>query len=495
MKRIILSLICLSAAIHTTNAQWSEVLLPRTDTLTPIVAVEWPDSNTGYVFDVRGYYYKTTNAGHSWIRDSLRPMPQNDISIQPYKGLTVRYADFITPQFGIVTLSVSVLPELDSVIYCTTDGGSNWKRNKMNLKNHSKWVSYTLQYSRIRMNAPSSWYMHYMMEDYEKWYGAELLLYSSDMGDNWKEISADTLGSKDIVSARTFITIDSLHHYKFYHWHHSEGDNSWVKMTTDGGRTWIRIQDPSHPLAEQYYRGFAFKKVHMVNDTGLSITMAPQSAFPPGRNYGITTRDIDYRDTKQGWTSFTLPWRGTATVDIAYMDGVMYVITSSATAPLGYTDSTWIVNYVNGRTIGLLSPTVLRDIYPSSKDMVWALGRRARSIKLYRLDKKLLSMEGPIAPLKTGSLKVYPNPININSQDALTIEYNFAHRAEYANITVHDLLGRQLMSVIERDIEPGRYSKTFSLRSLRGVSFPPCVIVTLSTNDLGPVSTMIIIAK
>ena len=484
------------AAFHTTNAQWSEVLLPRADTLAPIVAVEWPDSNTGYVFDVRGYYYKTTNAGQSWTRDSLRPMPQNDISISPYKGLTVRYADFITPQFGIVSLEHFPQLRLDTIIYITTNGGLQWKRRIVKLFNPVYAGSYNTYYSIIRPFSPHKMFLFYTsLINVNPMIGAEVVLYSDDLGNTWKNIAADTLGKGDAVTAKSFILIDSLHQYKFYYLHHVEGDDSWVKKTTDGGRTWIRIQDPSHPLAEQYYRGFAFKKIHMVNDTGISITMAPQNAFPPGRNYGISTRDIDYRDTKQGWTSFTLPWRGTATVDIAYMDGVMYAITSSATAPLGYTDSTWIIDYARESIIGLLSPTALRDIYPSSKYMIWALGRRTRSNKLYRLDKRLLSIERPIAPQKIGSLKVYPNPINIHSQDALTIEYDFIHRSEYANITVYDLLGRKLLSVIETDIEPGRYRKTFSLRSLRGVSFSPCVIVMLSTNKLGPISKMIIISK
>ena len=491
--KILLTTLFISITFNSSAiAQWSEVFLPRTDTLAPLVAVEWPDSATGYVFDVRGYYYKTTNEGVSWIKDSLRPMPFNDIKLQPYKGLTVRSVDFITPQVGITTLSIPSLPDLDSVIYCTTDGGLNWKKKEINLKNHSKWGSYTAEYNQIRMKSPTHWYLHYMMEDFEKWYGAELLLFSDDMGDSWKEISADTLVSVDLVSAQGFITIDSLHHYKFYHWHNVDGDNSWVKMTADGGKTWVRIQDPSHPLAEQYYRGLAFEKIHTVSDTGISITMIADNDYPPGRHYGISTKDIRYRDTKQGWTSFALPWFGAATLDILYQDEMVYTVTNSS-GPFGYTDSTWIVNAPVGSIKGIRSPLPLLDIVASSRDVLWA--RSSGGQKLYRLDRRLVSVRYPRVQPSDGSLQIYPNPINRGIEKAFTIEHQFTQKIDYLNITIYDLLGRELWREVETDVRLGRYSKTISLSSIIRNYIPNCAIVTLSSNNQLPISTMLFMTR
>ncbi len=491
MKKILATLFISIAFNSSSIAQWSEVPLPRTDTLAPLVAVEWPDSTTGYVFDVRGYYYKTIDAGLSWQRDSLRPIPQNDISIRPYKGLTIRYVDFVTPEFGIVSLEHDPPQGLDSVLYITNDGGMSWIKKEITLKDPRKIGSYTNYYSVVRPLTKTQWFLFYPRL-LTVGVGGESVYYSKDQGDRWDEISTDTLGINDYVSAKSFILIDSLHQYKFYHWHNVDGDNSWVKMTTDGGKTWIRIQDPAHPLAEQYYRGLAFEKIHTVSDTGIAITMVADNDFPPGRHYGIVTKDIRYRDTKQGWTSFTLPWLGAATLDILHQDGITYAITRSS-GPVEYNDSTWVVSTSTGSIKGIRSPLPLWDIVASSKDVLWAPSDGGQ--KLFRFDRKLVSVRHPQVHPTEGSLHIYPNPIHFDSNGTLTIDFEFTQHSDYTRISLHDLLGRKLLDLSDNDINPGKYSKTISLSSLREKIIPSGVIVTLSMNNQKPNSTILFISK
>ncbi len=470
------------------NAQWTEVSLPRPETTTPLVALEWPDSATGFVFDLHGRYYKTMDGGETWKVCFFPSLATGDF--------TLRYTDFRTRDFGIASFEHRDRKGLDSLIYVTTDGGEHWDLRGTQLVNPVYGGAYNDYYSVVRLLPSSGMFQYYATQlSDDPIVGAEVVEYSSDLGNNWRRISADTLKPEDLVTASGFVLVDSLHQYKFYNWRHEEGTDAWVKMTTDGGRSWSRITDPSHPLAAQYFRGFGFKRIHMVNDTGIAITVAPQSDFPPGRNYGLITTDIRNRDSRAGWAAFALPWFGSATIDVAYREGILYAMTSSS-APYGYTDSTWIMEGAAAAS-AIRSPAYFQNVAAPSKNVLWALSEHNYNLpnKLYRLQKKILSAREPAQPDAGSALVVYPNPVSLNAANSVGVSFGLRQAVRRVAIRVYDLLGRLLLSRSLEDLAPGAYTERLPLSDALVRTVPSSVIVTLRADDNRTQSTILFITK
>ncbi len=469
MKNTILTLLA-SIFVQTLYAQWMEVKLPRLNQQTPLISVEWPDSSTGYVFDLRGVYYKTTDAGTIWTVDSLQPRPS--------EGFSLRYADFITPKFGIA--SFQWRPGLDSLIYFTTDGGTTWTSRLIPLKNASFWGSTNMPYSRIRLLGLNRWFLHYMIENFTQRYAAEQTYFSSDQGLSWFLLGEDTLREGDL-SAMCYIVLDSLHQYKFYVDNYFDSIDSWVRTTTDGGKTWWRIRNPSNPLAEQYYRGMGFKTIHTISDTGIAIVAQSSHLWPPGGSYGLVTTDIRYKDMFEGWESFALPWFGSATADVTYNDGILYAVTNSS-GPVGYNDSLWIRNVHNSSIDKGFNGPRIWDIWTSSRDMLWGLTPHGGGVspnRLYRFDRRLVSVM-ETKPLPTGEgMRMYPNPMHGKSE--ITLTYELAERVREATISIYDVFGRNVSSISLGERNRGPNRDTIDLSSLAITVFHGLYVIVLST--------------
>ncbi len=427
-------------------AQWIKMDLPRPEALQDdwLATMEWADSLSGFVFERSGIYYKTTDGGETWKLDSL-DLPS--VVLYPDSYLEVATCDFATPDLGIVTISPNWGEYVDTILCVTTDGGDTWSaKNIQNLATY--W-----QPSRVFPEENGSLVKFYGRFFYpvpgsgeKKIYG-ETMYRSYDLGDSWQLVSVDTFDNqKDIGFAHSFLYVDSLRSYRFSFLEGPEVYHSSAKMTTDGGKTWVKLGYPNlndHPLQEGKIGGRRHQNIHRVNDTGLVVVM---SYLKSGRHsFGMATMDVTQQDTTVGWYRFDAergPY-GDYVVDMSYIDGWAYYLTTRGMDH----DTLWVRHLAgNGKLHGFKAPRIEVDwgyqaLYTPTNDRVFLLTR----YDCWRFDRSVVSTGELPRAVPQSDFNIFPQPVEKARHGTLTIHSDAQVKGDIT-IQAYNLLGREVGS-------------------------------------------------
>jgi|GEM_PF-4788511 len=446
----------LAFADRTLLAQWVEMDLPRAphfrqvsgawENLGPLA---WADSLTGYVFERNGVFYKTTDGGDSWHRDSL------DVEgMRTGRGFNVLQCDFPTPQFGVVTFGGGdAYLRSDSIMFVTTDGGRQWIRRSIDAPNLFRQTGTRLIplrngnlifcYGRILFSPDSP----YAIVD-------EVMSRSTDLGESWEVFSADTLDFRvDWAWTWNWIYVDSLHAYRFTLETMTENPISYVKATSDGGRSWEILSYPHHhPLSAAKVASRFPLNIKRVNDTGLVVAMGWTSS-PYSRSFGMVTRDARYHDIDEGWIRVDADPRPFAEqiVDMSYIDGRLFYLSYR----LNNQDTLWVTNLAGSGVrypfqipVKLVVLTRYTELLTPTPERIFLWMHRG----VWRLDWRLVELREP-PPAPSQGIELYPHPMDLRSHAGLTIRAGAGRANAAARLSVRDLLGRELLStpVVFRD--------------------------------------------
>jgi len=102
---------------------------------------------------------------------------------------------------------------------------------------------------------------------------------------------------------------------------------------------------------------------------------------------------------------------------------------------------------------------------------------------IYKIDK-VTSLKEPEIPTKFMLYQNYPNPFNPST----TIEFDIPERTN-VKLIIYDILGREVETLIDKELEPGKYKVNFNAKDLpSGVYF-----YTLKTPEFTKTNKMLLI--
>ena len=484
LARAVIALVAVLATFITneSRAQWNEIELPRPDyfyntiekSWDQIGPMEWVDSVTAYVFEKNVVYYKTEDGGESWKLDSL------DLVGYGVDGryLYVGRCDFVTREFGIVSLTTSYIPYahdpyVDSVICITTNAGHTWK--VVELTPEGLWKAVGTNIVPLENGNILFFHGRMLFDGDNPPYDLvqeEVLSRSTDRGDSWSVYSSDTLiVNKDVAKTAEWLYVDSLHCYRFTWDGIGDFFTSYAKETTDGGRSWRFLKYPEvddHPLSQSEIGGRWHANIHHVNDTGLVVVMGHAIHGYPG--FGMVTTDVTKHGQKEGWLRVDADMRPfeEGVVDVSYIDGWHYYLTSRGKGR----DSIW-VNHVTGsnRKQGFTTPNYNAEynevarLFTPTKERVF-LWTRFNGI--WKFDWSVVSVES--VESRAGSptverLVVYPNPYDGNGGTMLNVVLGDWRELDGVRLRLLNVLGE---TVFESRYEPHPARRTLKL-NLQGV--------------------------
>ncbi len=325
---------------------------------------------------------------------------------------------FLTPDVGFI------LKE-NSHIVKTTDGGYTWKT-----------VLPAAEYSSrnraggITFGDLNNGYAWFSINDYGEYY----IFKTTDQGETWKQVNY-TAGpgyiSGDVISfdANTAVLL---------------GPDTWSLRTTDGGATWNSASINNLPA------GFETKDFEDVckldNNSAIAIgekficTTSDKGATWNYLNHGIAGTDsafytLNFRDINNGYigcydgvilgtTNGGVSW----TVDSTFFD--KYYLYSSAYTELGKIFFGTSNGYIIGEeaTVGIKAEKNNRPV-------------------LFELKQN------------------YPNPFNPST----IIEFNIP-KSDYVTLKVYDVLGREIATLVSKEMTAGSYKMNFNASEISGPS-------------------------
>jgi len=118
-------------------------------------------------------------------------------------------------------------------------------------------------------------------------------------------------------------------------------------------------------------------------------------------------------------------------------------------------------------------------VFQNPSDYGWAL------LRIYKIkDKVTTNPKEPELPTKFALYQNYPNPFNPST----TIEFDIPERTN-VKLIIYDILGREVETLIDKELEPGKYKVNFNAKDLpSGVYF-----YTLKTPEFTKTNKMLLI--
>jgi len=433
----------LSVSYFSAFSQWHEVNLPpRTQQSPPLCKIAWPDSSTGYIFDEKGYYHKSTDRGATWHYESLPLVPLP-------RYVLIRDAHFITPEFFIVSTRWDG-DWVDSAMIYTTDGGESWSdiSGALPVDRYHRLSVSPYPYSEKHPLKADYWlYSYTTVEDTGEWekFFMDIVLLSRDSGRSWTVSSIDTLDKwgKGLGNPAEFIALDSLVMFKIvvlFYEVYEEQNYYHIKRTSDGGKTWKEIQGTGHALDYDYHYPLpnAFFRtsnggIYVIYDGWRRLVLLANmedDAFP-GSWLEFSTkncRNLDYNH------------------DMLVYEDIVYDEVGKQSS------KTALVRIVDGAVVGSRSITGQlmrfseiairnrREIYGITYDG----GSRSRCYVFYN---DILSAPGEpsIIDDHVAELAPYPNPLY--SGNTISVENPFQDSfGETIRYSLTDMLGRTIMT-------------------------------------------------
>ncbi len=257
----------------------------------------------------------------------------------------------------------------------------------------------------------------------------------------------------------------------------------------EGRRVWLNVKAYDSTATVIYESGaYDFGTADLIHDEdakiyevhpGLSPGLAAALGQPPGKSFHFVLSDTVYDDNRippRGFTNANFETIQSAPVNYAYADGQYwddtdYHVPSTAesvavtlyyqTTSKEYVEFLRDENVTNSAGQDLYNawfnqgkaPPVVIAAASTPVDVTAGVDRDDRDVQLvYALNQN------------------FPNPFG----PATSIEYSLAKR-EHVNISVYDLAGRHVCSLVDEVQEPDRYRTEWDGRNSRGEELPPGV--------------------
>jgi len=399
-------------------------------------AIDAIDSTCAVVASSKGLL-RTIDGGKSWQNISPSSMPTwgNGWDVSMVDDSHIWYGDG------------------DGKIFGTTDGGQNWTL-QFSDTSQTKFINYIKMFDAQNGIA---------MGDGMESSNIPVFLKTNDGGMNWMSINDSVLGyfSGDTWRRLDFISSDVSYFYE------SGLNPQSIYKTTDGCKTWKKIQTPSSVHVLKFY------------DEKLGLTLG--ATFD--RNGNLTNSTV-HRTTNGGesWTSITLPLGGWGTDIESLKNDAAKVWVANINSIYFSNDSgkTWNQQAVEGVT-----NLQARDIVFANGATGWLLCDGA----IYRNtngDKitQITSVDGnELAPYKFALSQNYPNPFNPTTTIAYSIPEGVSGKV---TLKIYNVLGNEIATLVNEQKSAGKYSVKWDASSMpSGVYFARLVYgLNISTTKM-----------
>jgi hypothetical protein len=442
----LLLLLCATSAYS--QAQWTEVKLPKLPIGTQLKEMVWADSLHGYIFGrFHGVMVKTLDGGVTWSLDSLPPGPDSVIYRYGYEFAS---ADFKARNFGIATYNNR--NGRDSLLFYTTDGGATWGYNPIEMPSPFK-NTMNPPGSQLRVDANRALFLYYTRQ-YDDSVIANVVTRSDDYGATWHELGADTLhpgGEYDRDNYRRYVLLDSLTHYSFTsRYNLGEFAGSWARISTDGGRQW-KYPEPDHLLSQIGSFDIASVRVH--RDTTIAMTLVQRGLH--GACIGIVSTDIQQHLTSSGWYVYVHPFGYSPLDPGKYVDDILY---DEGTHIVRMADT--IVVFRDNppeRALKIRTPSHFEQrpvaLYLQPRGKLCYLATRSLWILDYRTLGSSGAFHAPFPDIE--GFECFPQPFS-RSSCVLTLIIHSRQAHPNVAFAMYDNTGRRLYEREIGDIAPGK---------------------------------------
>jgi photosystem II stability/assembly factor-like uncharacterized protein len=402
MKSFLIVLTALAA--HTLHAQqYGWVRVAQIgNQFTSLRSVEFVDSLSGWTAEGGSTIYKTTDAGTTW-----NGFPGDPMGVEGFSMLNKLYGWCVGEQASL------------GKILRTTNGGVTWTTQ---FQKNNRYLLGTSGLS-LEKNITSGSTQNFSPDTGK-------VAQTINGGATWTERTI----ADSIRQLRKMQFVDSLHGWIIY-WTDSGGG---LLRTTDGGSNFSMFPSPL-PLALSFLdseNGFIiYGNVYRTYDGGQTWEQRGQIRDPFWGD--VSTNTLSFVDTLNGWAYGFQFYQGDIT-------GTIY----------GTTDGgfTW--------TRELIGPVRhIRDGIMLDRFHGWAVGDEG-SVFAYRMVTSVPE-KLPAVPTRSALKQNYPNPFNPTT----SIEYEVV-RPSLVDITVYDLSGKEVHTLVHQMHEPGVYRIQFNARSL-----------------------------
>lgn len=464
-----------SIVLKTTDAgnTWKIFKEPSTQLFTDVKFIS-PD--LGYFTSSEGYIYKTTNGGINWTpvykarnglaslylssSERITAVGMNGTVVQSddtgnkwsYKAsgtfISLEWCYFISPLTGWVL-------GYDGTILKTTNGGEDWVSQEIDLN----WNSMPRFSSVYFKNSDTGWicggptfkttdggehWIHninftvsniYFVNASLGWAVGYGQIYKTiDGGETWLTQNSGIQKTLKLIS---FISETTG-------W--VAGDNRTLLKTTDGGETWTSLMTP--------LPDWTFRSMKFFNDSTGWIF------------YSYAGNDIVSKTTNSGksWVVVRPAVNRQWTTSAFFLSDNSCLVLDSRRSILKTNNSgaTWMVQKIPDNVI-----PVLMDIFFITPETGWIVGDGGFIIKTTdgggsAIDTIITSVNNPdYLSVKEFSLtQNYPNPFNPST----TIKYSIPQEG-FVTIKIYDILGRELVKLVDDYIQAGTYNVLWNGKS------------------------------
>ncbi len=360
------------------------------------------------------------------------------------RTLTGNLNDWGTILDGWDGLYVLVDPKNPNIIYTESQFGGL-------VKSIDGGNSFSSALAGINLGEPKNWSTPVVMDPNNNnvlYYGTNRVYRTVDGANQWQSISGDLTDgfeSRPYLGTITTIAVAPSNSNVIY----AGTDDSHVWVTTDLGQSWTEIS------AALPYRWVTRVAVDPTNAAITYVTFSglkwysPQSHVFRTADMGKTWEDI----------SNNLP---DAPVNVIVVDPIYPNILYVGADVGAFYSRDYGKNWL---PLGEGMPVVsVYDIVVHPKLRRLAAGTHGRS--MYTLDLSLLTeVDTPItendqAPASLVLAQNYPNPFSISSAAATAIRYLLPSASE-VEVTIHDVLGQKIKTLVQRSQSRGEYTVTW----------------------------------
>lgn len=433
-KRLAVISLLLFTQLHAQQYGWTKIAQPATSFIS---AVNFVDSLNGWIgcilADADKSIFRTRDGGYTWQRQ-IAPLPPNIRSI----GFSDLFNGWIVGNLG----------NAFGYIIHTSNGGQFWQEQRRLLYRN---------YIGLGAHNPLEATVTGSLDSF--FTTAGLIVRTSDGGKNWREQRyLSGIFQADFVDARNGWASATI------------GDSARFIHTKDSGQTWLIQGFPLQVITRLRAFDF-FDSLHgwglgidaridnypvVIGTTDGGNTWQRLHKFPADGTSRIFV-DIDFADTLNGWLI------GSAIVD-GRDQGEIYRTTDGG--------QSWTVEMRDPRIFATQG-------FALDSQHVWA-GTTLGEIIRYGSITTVQEREAQI-PAGYALLQNYPNPFNPITQ----IEYHLPKRTRVL-LTVHDLLGKEVRTLVRAVQGPGVYQVPFDAGMLTAGAY----FYTLKTDDFEQTQTM-----
>ena len=383
---------------------WEKIESPTTDNL---ISVEFIDSLTGWAASDSGLIIKTTDGGDSWTTQY-----NND-------SLIIVNLCFLNDQFGIASATSSLYEPFGTYLLKTTDGGNNWSSKYLRIGDaYVNSISFIDSLTGFAVGYPS------------------FFLKTTDGGDSWRAVHRDS-------SQYAGWPPETVKFFSSTYGYACGGTRDAVGViwkTTDRGDNWITLVDSSSAPAEPLYAIQFFDSLNVLvmggdPEFGASLMKTTNTGSTwEYQNLGILWNPVDvgFRTAEEGWAPIGPRF--------------VFLFTSDS-------GHTWTqLETPDSTNISYIS-------FPDSSHG-FAVGDHGAIIK-YTYHKPNEVNSEPAAVKSFLLSQNYPNPFN----PVTTISYQLPD-GEFVSLKVYDVLGREVVSLVNDYKPAGKYGTEFDAGNL-----------------------------